>query len=161
MFKLVLFFFFLTNIYGEDILLQDDDKDMIINQYDKCPNTPDGVCVDKNGCTQVIKRVVNFDTSSSTINEKSTIEAQNIVEIAQECFGYDIVISGHTDSTYDANFNLNLSKKRSNNIKKLFLLHGIDEKRIVIKWFGETQPKSTNITDKGREDNRRVEVIFK
>ena len=159
--KFILFLFLLTNIYGEDISLQDDDKDMIINKYDKCPNTPDGVCVDKDGCTQIIKRVVNFNPSSSIIDENSTKEAQNIIEIAQECFGYNIILSGHTDSTYDANYNLNLSKQRSDNIKKLFLLHGINEKRIQIKWYGETQPRSTNVTKEGREENRRVEVIFK
>ena len=159
--KFLLIFFFLTNIYAEDISSNDDDRDMIINQYDKCPNTPDGVCVDKDGCTQIIKREINFNPSSSIINENSTTEAQNIIEIAQECFGYNIYLVGHTDSTYDANYNLNLSKQRSKNLKDLFLLHGINQKRIQIKWFGETQPKSTNVTKEGREDNRRVEVIFK
>jgi OmpA-OmpF porin, OOP family len=159
--KFLLIFFFLTNIYAEDISSNDDDKDMIINKYDKCPNTPDGVCVDKDGCTQVIKRVINFNPSSSTIDENATTEAQNIIEIAQECFGYNIDIIGHTDSTYEANYNLNLSKQRTTNIQKLFLLHGINKERIKLNWFGETQPKSTNVSEEGRKINRRVEIIFK
>ena len=159
--KFLLFFFFLINLYAQNISTNDDDKDMIINKYDKCPNTPDGVCVDKDGCTQEIKRVVYFDPSSYKINDKSTIDMQNILEIAQECFGYDIIIKGYTDSTYTASYNLSLSKQRSQSIKKLLLLHNIDSKRIKTKWYGESAPISTNVTKQGRENNRRVEVIFR
>jgi len=159
--KFLLLSFLIINIFASDTLMNDDDKDMIINKYDKCPNTPDGVCVDKNGCTKVIKRVINFEPSASTIDENSTIKAESIIEIAQECFGYNIVISGHTDSIYDSNYNLNLSKKRSQNIEKLFYINGIKTTRIKTNWFGETQPIATNVTKEGRKLNRRVEITFK
>jgi OOP family OmpA-OmpF porin len=159
--QFILFIIFLTSLYAQEAAFIDDDKDMVINKYDKCPNTPDGVCVNKDGCTQEIKRVVHFTPSSFKIKEDSTTSIQNIIEIAQECFGYNITIKGYTDSIYEANFNMNLSKKRSNSVKNILLLYDVDPKRIKIKWFGETNPISTNVTKEGRYNNRRVEVIFK
>ena len=162
MIKLLLVFSCLfLNINAKDIKMLDNDHDMIENKYDKCPNTPDGVCVDDNGCTQHIKRVIEFNTNSFTINKKNKYKVNNIIEIAQECFGYDIEITGHTDSTYNATYNLSLSKTRALSLKELLILNSIDPKRITTKWYGEIYPISTNVTPKGRAKNRRVEILFK
>ena len=149
------------NAQENQALELDSDNDLINDKYDKCPNTPDGVCVDKDGCTQKIKRVVSFNSASYSIDEKDIKKVENIVEIAKECFGYKILLKGHTDSTYLGNYNLTLSKQRVDSLKKLLIQNKIDKNRINIEWYGETSPISTNVTKEGRETNRRVEVIFK
>lgn len=140
---------------------KDTDKDTIADKYDKCPNTPDGVCVTKDGCIQQIKRIIYFDSSSYEIKEDSINELKSINEISLECFGYTIEISGHTDSTADERFNKNLSQQRAKAVKKQIILNGIEKKRIKTTWYGETMPVTTNVTKEGRALNRRVEILFK
>jgi adhesin transport system outer membrane protein len=46
-------------------LFLDDDKDGVINELDKCPNTPAGYTVDENGCTNKINLEVLFENNSA------------------------------------------------------------------------------------------------
>ncbi|MEA3352899.1 MAG: OmpA family protein [Campylobacterota bacterium] len=151
------------NIVTEEINKEqlDDDNDGIANINDECPNTPSGVCIDGKGCTQIIRRVINFNTESFKINKNQTDTLNDIIEIAKECYGYKIKIEGHTDSIANEKYNNILSKQRALTIQKIFILHNIDKKRLSSSWFGESKPLSTNVTDDGRSKNRRVEVIFK
>lgn len=139
---------------------EDTDNDTVINEEDKCPNTPDGVCVDEKGCIAKIKRTVHFDTGSHIIDKESQNKINSILEIAAECFGYSIIIHGHTDSTSSEKFNSKLSKQRAVSVKELMVNFGIKEERITIKWHGETKPISSNMTKEGRYNNRRVEILF-
>ncbi len=162
--KILIFILLLTVVVltlNASDTINDDDNDMIPNKYDKCPNTSDGVCVNKDGCIQQIKRVVYFDSESYGINSNSKTTVNDILEISSECFGYDIYITGHTDSIYNAKYNLNLSKKRAIAIYNLLIKNNIDKKRIKIEWYGEVEPITTNITNSGRAINRRVELLFK
>ena len=148
------------NVYTKSSNHNDDDFDNVLNSYDKCPSTPDGVCVDADGCTQKVKRVINFNSSSFIVDKKFEEKLKNIIEIAQECFGYKVLIIGHTDSTADEKFNKKLSEQRARTIEKIFLQNNINVDRITTQWFGETKPKASNITKDGRFQNRRVEIIF-
>lgn len=70
------------------------------------------------------------------------------------------VIEGHADSTGDASYNQNLSQSRAAIVKQALLSAGADQARVKASAFGETQPKSSNGTLLGRQQNRRVEIIF-
>jgi len=77
----------------------------------------------------------------------------------------DIVIAGHTDNVpirggrYKNN--LELSIARAYTVADFFIKKkGIDPKRIATMGYGEFQPVATNKTARGREKNRRVEIIF-
>jgi len=139
----------------------DLDHDLVDDKHDKCLSTPEGVCVDQYGCTKKIKMVINFDTGSYKLNKDTTDTFNSVAKIAQECFGYNLVISGNTDSTSTEQLNKKLSKQRATTIKELLLLFGIDKSRLSTKWYGESNPISSNITKDGRYKNRRVEILFK
>jgi OOP family OmpA-OmpF porin len=68
-----------------------------------------------------------------------------------------IEIQRHTDSVGDDAFNLDLSQRRSSQVMKWFLDHGIDPSRLRALGYGETVPVADNETDAGRATNRRVE----
>ena len=55
-----------------------------------------------------------------------------------------------------------LSKKRAESVKRFLISKGVDESKLTIKFFGETDPIADNKTAEGRQKNRRVEmkVIF-
>lgn len=146
--------------YANPYIEDDDDYDNVSNEYDKCPSTPNGVCVNEDGCTQKVKRVLNFDSSSYKVSAKMATQLQSIIEIAIECFGYKVAIIGHTDSTADEVYNKKLSKNRAMAIENIILSYDINPNRITTKWFGESKPAASNITKDGRYKNRRVEIIF-
>ena len=143
----------------------DEDFDNIIEnvvekEIEQCPNTPKGICVDKNGCPQKIKKTINFRTGSYIINVSTIGKINDIVDIAQECFGYKIKITGHTDSTSSEKFNTLLSKQRAMAVRDYMLRNDIDIKRLTILWEGELTPIASNMMAPGRAKNRRVEIVF-
>lgn len=150
-----------TMLFASDLDANDLDNDNIKDNQDHCLNTPAGVCVTSKGCTQKIKESIYFKIDSYKVDDTNNNKTlQDIYNIAKECFGYKILITGHTDATYIENYNLTLSMKRAQTIKKYLIKHGINPKRIAIKYNGETTPTATNITKQGRSKNRRVEVVF-
>jgi len=71
-----------------------------------------------------------------------------------------INIEGHTDSVGSAEYNLTLSRRRAESVKKALVEKGIETSRIETKGYGETYPVADNQTASGRQQNRRVEVII-
>jgi len=68
-----------------------------------------------------------------------------------------ILISGHTDSVGDENYNMSLSGRRAKAVMDYFIRNGISRDRLSYKAFGETSPKVPNDTPENRQKNRRVE----
>jgi outer membrane protein OmpA-like peptidoglycan-associated protein len=68
-----------------------------------------------------------------------------------------IEISGHTDTTGSEEYNLSLSKQRSNSVASYLSEKGIDKRRMNVEFFGESKPMVSNETREGRKKNRRVE----
>ncbi len=52
-----------------------------------------------------------------------------------------------------------LSKKRAEAVKEFLNQFGVDDNRIVVDFYGETKPISTNDTEEGRSHNRRVDMV--
>ena len=69
-----------------------------------------------------------------------------------------IVAVGHTDWIGTEEYNLGLSKRRSDAIKQYLVSKGIEANRIYTEGKGEKQPVADNRTAEGRAKNRRVEI---
>lgn len=67
-------------------------------------------------------------------------------------------ILGHTDSIASSNYNLRLSKKRANAVKRYIVSQGIATSRVKAMGAGEAYPVATNNTESGRKLNRRIEA---
>lgn len=71
-----------------------------------------------------------------------------------------VVIVGHTDSLGDDIYNLNLSKRRADSIKKFMVTrHKISASKIKTIGKGERFPIADNGNAQGRLQNRRVEFL--
>jgi len=139
----------------------DIDNDLVPNHKDKCPNTPEGVFVTRDGCTKPIYRNIYFDHGSVYISDKFKKIILQTSILLNEVRGYKVMISGHTDSIADAKVNMYLSKKRAIAVKNMLIENKVDKNNISISWHGETMPVSSNITHVGRSENRRVNIILK
>ena len=70
-----------------------------------------------------------------------------------------IEITGHTDSTGSDNINQSVSQARAENVGKFLIEVGeLSMSHIKTTGYGESRPVATNKTEKGRAENRRVEI---
>ena len=69
-------------------------------------------------------------------------------------------IEGHTDSTGNAEQNLDLSKRRAESVKVVLVSQfQVDAARLTTMGLGATKPIDSNDTPQGRAQNRRVEFV--
>lgn len=140
----------------------DDDKDGVPNSLDKCPNTPAGHKVDKDGCSVLVNLKVNFDYDSSSIKDRYDSEISNFAKFMKEMPEYKAQIVGHTDSRGSDAYNQKLSERRADAVKNELVKDGVDASRLSSVGMGESQPVADNATEEGRAENRRIEAnLFK
>jgi len=71
------------------------------------------------------------------------------------------VLAGFTDNAGNEEYNLKLSRMRSQNVKNFILEQSrIDPGRVILFWYGNTNPVASNDTAEGRQKNRRVEIAI-
>lgn len=103
---------------------------------------------------------VYFATNQDAINADSKTSLLKLIAILKEYPKTNIVVEGHTDSSGSDSYNMDLSRRRAMAVTDFMIKNGIDNKRLITKWFGEEQPKNTNETAEGRAKNRRVELAI-
>ena len=78
---------------------------------------------------------------------------------ATDLESFKFSVEGHTDSVGGESFNANLSTRRAEVVRDFLAEHGVAKERLKSIGRGETDPVDTNVTDIGRQHNRRVEII--
>ena len=71
-----------------------------------------------------------------------------------------IVLSGHTDTTGPADYNMRLSERRARAAAAELIARGVPESAIEVTWFGETQLRVPTADEVREPQNRRVEMLF-
>lgn len=160
--------------------LLDSDGDGVYDNRDKCPDTPKGVAVDADGCppkseaTAVpepmdqkapvkpgdhwVLNDVLFDFDRAVIKPSAAGPLDEVIRILKENPGLRVSLEGHTDSVGTAAYNMGLSVRRADAVKRYMIEKGIDAGRLVTKGYGLTKPVASNQTKDGRAQNRRVEI---
>lgn len=101
---------------------------------------------------------VTFATNSYNINA-SFYQVLNSVAIVLKKYDKTLIdVTGHTDSTGSADYNMQLSQQRANSVAQYLVSQGTDQRRFLVNGAGESQPIASNNTASGREQNRRVEI---
>jgi len=100
---------------------------------------------------------VEFDFDKDSIRPEYDSDIMKVANFLKEYPDTTVVLEGHTDSKGSEEYNLDLSKKRAESVKKYLVdKFGILASRISTRGFGESQPVATNETEEGRQQNRRV-----
>ena len=100
--------------------------------------------------------VVEFPTDGAYLTAQERPEADEIVAILKTYPGR-VEIAGHADSRYTSEYNLELSRRRAEAVKKYLVSKGLDADRFEVVWFGEMKPIASNDTTAGQQKNRRTE----
>ncbi len=101
-----------------------------------------------------------FDVNKATLKDKSKTNLTNLAAILQKYADTNILLEGHTDDTGTEEYNLELSRLRSQSVANFLGAGGVDPTRFTIMGYGESQPIADNMTEEGRTLNRRVEVAI-
>jgi outer membrane protein OmpA-like peptidoglycan-associated protein len=101
---------------------------------------------------------IYFEQSKPVILNTSERALNEIYRILTAHKDIHIRIEGHTDNVGNEMDLMELSWQRAQAIKEYLAANGIDPLRVSTIGYGATKPLASNLTEEGREKNRRVEV---
>jgi outer membrane protein OmpA-like peptidoglycan-associated protein len=103
---------------------------------------------------------IMFDIDRAVLKDQYKEELGELATILNKYEDTNILLEGHTDSTGTEEYNLELSKKRSQSVANYLATQNVNPTRFTIMGYGESQPIASNNTAEGRSQNRRVEVAI-
>ena len=112
----------------------------------------------------IVLNNVFFEFDSDKLTADSKVELEKLYNLLTNNPSIRVEISGHTDSKGRDQYNLELSQKRAESVKKFLVSKGVKADRIVAKGYGETRPIARNKNEdgsdnpEGRQLNRRIEL---
>jgi outer membrane protein OmpA-like peptidoglycan-associated protein len=101
---------------------------------------------------------ITFKTDSADINASFYPVLNSVAKVLNKYDNSTVLVSGHTDNTGSAEYNLNLSKERAQSVAAYLQGQGVKQSRFEVLGMGYSNPISSNATDTGRTQNRRVEI---
>ena len=122
---------------------------------------------------QVLKGVVYisladnmlYKSGSYEINDRAQETLSKIAKIIMDYKDYDVLIEGNTDNVpikrENIRNNWDLSCLRASSVVQYLQTHyGVDPKRLTAGGRGEYNPVADNLSEKGKQRNRRTQIII-
>lgn len=101
-----------------------------------------------------------FDNDKATLKQESADTVAVVAEFLQQNPSMTFYVVGHTDSSGDYEYNRGLSESRARTVTDALISdHGIAAERLTAIGIGPLSPATSNGTDSGRSENRRVELV--
>lgn len=101
-----------------------------------------------------------FDTGRAELKSSANRTILKVVQFLQFNPKRVVRIEGYTDGTGDRLENLQLSRDRAQAVADVLTDLGIEDERIQVEGYGEQFPVDVNASERGRAQNRRVEIVF-
>ncbi|MGI9200694.1 MAG: OmpA family protein [Woeseiaceae bacterium] len=105
----------------------------------------------------IAEQTIHFRQTSIRIRESALPLLDRLVEFAYDCRDSKIAVVGHTDSTGDESWNVQVSLARAQAVADYVINRGISADRLLLEGAGSARPVGDNNTVAGRERNRRIE----
>jgi outer membrane protein OmpA-like peptidoglycan-associated protein len=103
---------------------------------------------------------VFFDFNKSDLKPESFPELNRLAKILKENPKSMVEIDGHTDTIGSVAYNMDLSRQRTQAVVDYLVSVGCDTANLTSKGYGMSKPITSNETEEGRAQNRRVEFRF-
>jgi outer membrane protein OmpA-like peptidoglycan-associated protein/Tol biopolymer transport system component len=113
--------------------------------------------------TVIVLNNIYYDFNKSEIRKSDAGELSGLAKILNQYPDLKIELTSHTDTRGTAEYNMELSQRRSESSKAYLVSLGIDPSRIATKAAGESQPRNKCVdgvpcTEEEHQYNRRTEV---
>ncbi|MBN2329792.1 MAG: SUMF1/EgtB/PvdO family nonheme iron enzyme [Candidatus Omnitrophica bacterium] len=135
---------------------KDSDQDGVIDDRDKCPNTPKGAKVDEDGCW--ILEPIYFELDRYEIKPEFHAFLDHVAHVLTLNPNLKMQINGHTCSLATEKYNLSLSENRAKAVLNYLLTKHAHKENLETKWWGENIPAAPNDSEENMKKNRRVEL---
>ncbi len=113
--------------------------------------------------TVIVLDNIYYDFNKSAIRKGEASELVALAKTLQKYAELTIELTSHTDTRGNAEYNMELSKQRSESSKSYLVLLGVDASRITTKAAGESSPRNRCVdgvpcSEEEHQYNRRTEV---
>src|SRR6202047_2266710 len=103
---------------------------------------------------------VLFDTGQATLKPGANLALNRLATFLNANPQTRILIEGHTDSRGSDAYNEVLSERRARAVATELMSRGISTDQLQTLGRGKGYPVASNDTPEGRQQNRRVEIVF-
>ena len=100
----------------------------------------------------------SFNTNSIDIKPGFHSTLDKIADVVVRYGKTTLTVAGHTDDVGSAQYNQGLSERRARAVAQYFESKKVNPVRLAIVGKGESMPITSNATESGRAENRRVEI---
>jgi len=105
---------------------------------------------------------IYFDFNKSNVKPESDPTLKEISKLLSENPSLNLFVVGHTDNVGDFKYNMKLSEERADAVVKILVSkYNVNNSRLTPAGVGPLAPVTSNDTEEGRAQNRRVELIKK
>jgi len=101
-----------------------------------------------------------FEFGKSDLKSESFPDLDRLATLLKSKPNLEIEVGGHTDNIGSDDANNKLSAVRAAAVAAYLTSKGIAAQRLKVNGYGKTRPVTTNDTDEGRAQNRRVEFTI-
>ena len=101
-----------------------------------------------------------FDVDSDTLRPAARQNLRNLADSLQKYRRTNVLLVGHTDATGSESYNQGLSERRASAAASFLGSQGLSRPRVDTAGRGELEPVAANDSERGRQQNRRVEVAI-
>ncbi|PMM33384.1 OmpA family protein [Vibrio lentus] len=143
----------------------DDDSDGVINERDFCPSTFLGSEIDNDGCSLYTysskekKFRIYFANDSDVIHSTFIRQVLELSNFLKDNLNTSIEIQGYASRIGTADYNLDLSQRRAENVRKELMKNGISGNRVTIVSYGDTVLATQGSDQISHALNRRVIAV--
>ena len=103
---------------------------------------------------------VLFDTGQASLKPGADLAIGRLATFLSSNPQTKVLIEGHTDSRGSDDYNIGLSERRASAVSTALESRGISAAQIQTLGRGKAYPVASNDTAEGRQQNRRVEIVF-
>jgi outer membrane protein OmpA-like peptidoglycan-associated protein len=103
---------------------------------------------------------VLFDTGKATLKPGAARDLDRLAQALKDNQSTRVKIEGYTDAVGSDSYNQELSERRARAVADALQSRGVPADRYQVEGLGKEFPVATNDTPAGRQQNRRVEIVF-
>ncbi len=104
------------------------------------------------------RNIIYFEYNSSQISDIDIVNAHGSYLASSP--GAKIRLEGHADERGSREFNIALSERRAQEVRRLMMFQGAKASQMEVVAFGEERPVKFGHAETSWQENRRVEIVY-
>jgi len=107
-----------------------------------------------------VRFILYFDSETTRLTPESQALVPKVLATAKERDSHDIAVVGHASAAGDANYNIEISRRRAESVRKLLVKAGLPPEGIEVASHGSANPLVIS-SNPHEPKNRRVEITVR